>query len=567
MTAAVQTSPPAVPLRPADEVMRLSRMGASFPTRLSFMRSLLRRMHGEGWRFEQRRFDLDAQGFGTVVLTAHTPEQAYSLVVFSHDLPPEKRTDRVIAEAWDATFSLYDGIPSDADIARLAANTPKQEAGRFTSRELVLGRANRSLRLFSHVTARLSAGQQPDIGTLSGVGYLMRTTAVYGSGKFGCGDRALIADRPELQGAFQVEMLAVWLFRWFTVMLIEHLARVRGGDSAVPLAPEVRDFLGVGNATGLGMAPFLGRHPQLVHAWVTARETALARVRSLAEGADETRAAFLRLLVRARQHVSEWQVDDPQQMARIEELHQDLARLSEAAPGLLDATTPWDRIWQFGQARLGVEAQELLLALLLEPHGALVDDLADRMHVSEHLALDPAMRLSELRRLIAAQQGWVDALALDGPEAEARFWYYSEEKLEPRLGHRHAEPGGMLEMPLAFARDIRRLVADLAQAEAVDDTIVAAFLLRHPQHRHTVRRVQSIAGLDYAEVRDNLVADGVRPIDLLRFKLAFFGASKFDPKSDLWTRITLFQGAPQPDGLADADPDGWAFAIRPVQVN
>lgn len=566
MTATAETKRPAVPLRPADEVMRLSRMGASFPTRLSFMRSLLRRMHREDWQFEQRRFDLDAQGFGTVVLTAHTPERAYSLVVFSHDLPPEKRTDRVIAEAWDATFSLYDGIPSDADIARLADNTPKQEAGRFTPRELVLGRANRSLRLFSHVTARLAAGQQPDIETVARVGYLMRTTAVYGSGKFGCGDRALIADRPELQGAFQVEMLAVWLFRWFTVHLIEHLAQVRGGDSAVPLAPEVRGFLGVGNATGLGMAPFLGRHPQLVHAWVTARETALARVRSLPETTDETRADFLHLLVRARQHVAEWQVDDPQQMARIEGVQQDLAPLSDAVPGLLDAAEPWERIWQFGQARLGVEAQELLLSLLLEPHGALVDDLADRMHVSEHLALDPGMRLSELHRLIRTQQGWVDALSLDGPEADARFWYYSEEKLEPRLGHRHAEPGGLLEMPLAFARDIRGLAADLAQADAADDTIVAAFLLRHPQHRHTVRRVQSIAGLDYAEVRDNLVADGVRPVDLLRFKLAFFGASKFDPKSDLWTRITLFQGAPQPDELADADPDGWAFAVRPANV-
>jgi len=82
-----------------------------------------------------------------------------------------------------------------------------------------------------------------------------------------------------------------------------------------------------------------------------------------------------------------------------------------------------------------------------------------------------------------------------------------------------------------------------------------------------VRRVQSVAGLDYAEVRDNLVAEGVRPIDLLRFKLAFFGASKFDPKSDLWTRITLFQGAPLPDEPTGADPDDWAFAIRPDRVD
>ena len=30
------------------------------------------------------------------------------------------------------------------------------------------------------------------------IGYLMRTTAVYGNGKFGIADRALIADRPGL---------------------------------------------------------------------------------------------------------------------------------------------------------------------------------------------------------------------------------------------------------------------------------------------------------------------------------------------------------------------------------
>lgn len=188
------------------------------------------------------------------------------------------------------------------------------------------------------------------------------------------------------------------------------------------------------------------------------------------------------------------------------------------------------------------------------------------MHVAEELSLDPGMTVSALADLIDRTQGWAQALSLDGQQADARFWYYSEDKLEPRFGHRHAEPGGMLEMPLAFARDLRALRRDLAEAITVDgqSSITAAFLMGHPQHRHTVRRVQSIAGLDYAEVRDNLVADGVRPIDVLRFKLAFFGASRFDPKSDLWTRITLFQGAPQPDGLANADPDGWSFAIRPA---
>ena len=58
------------------------------------------------------------------------------------------------------------------------------------------------------------------------------------------------------------------------------------------------------------------------------------------------------------------------------------------------------------------------------------------------------------------------------------------------------------------------------------------------------------AAFPYAEIRDNLIGAEMRPIDLLRCKLAMFGAQNFDPRSDRWLRITLFQGAPFPDELA-----------------
>ena len=71
--------------------------------------------------------------------------------------------------------------------------------------------------MFEHVVKSLSEGRQPDLDLLASVGYLMRTTAVYGSGKFGCADREKISDRPEARGSFMIEMLAVYLFRWFTI--------------------------------------------------------------------------------------------------------------------------------------------------------------------------------------------------------------------------------------------------------------------------------------------------------------------------------------------------------------
>ena len=51
-------------MRLPAEVMRPERMGATFPTRLSFMRLLVRRLHREQWQIESTVFDLDDQGYG-----------------------------------------------------------------------------------------------------------------------------------------------------------------------------------------------------------------------------------------------------------------------------------------------------------------------------------------------------------------------------------------------------------------------------------------------------------------------------------------------------------------------
>ena len=71
--------------------------------------------------------------------------------------------------------------------------------------------------------------------------------------------------------------------------------------------------------------------------------------------------------------------------------------------------------------------------------------------------------------------------------------------------------------------------------------------------------VQIAGRFPYAEIHDNLVGADLLPLNLLRCKLAFFGATKFDPKSDRWLRINMFQGAPFPDEFYEQPPDDWAF--------
>ena len=130
----------------------------------------------------------------------------------------------MIATKWDAAFVIHDGLPSRDDIERLRENVPRQEVGRCSFKELALSRANRSVRVFNHVIDSLSNGIQPDKNLLSEVGYLYRTTAVYGSGKFGLADRYRIKDRPEINGPFRIEMMLVYLVRQFTFDQVNHIA-------------------------------------------------------------------------------------------------------------------------------------------------------------------------------------------------------------------------------------------------------------------------------------------------------------------------------------------------------
>jgi hypothetical protein len=551
-----------VPMRPADQIMRLARLGSLHQTRLSFMRSLLRELAHAQWTFSRRLWRVDERGQGVAVYAAIGPQRIYHLIAFAHDLDPALRTDRVIATAWDATFVLFDGTPDATDLSRLSDSVPKQEAGRFTSSEIILSRANRSVRLFDHVVTRLAAGCQPDIADLDCVGYLMRTTAVYGNGKFGLADRDRIKNRPELAGPFRAEMLSVWLIRAFTVDIAEHLARVRAPQTYVPLAPELRRRLGVGNATGLGMAPFLINHPVLLNNWISARETALARVRGIAH-ADRSRwDHFHDILHRGHAGLQLWHVDDPIQAGRIEDLRQDLARLRRQIETCFDVEEafPWNRLMHWAEAAIGIEAQEFLVTLILEPYGDLIDDLASTMVADEaaNFPICGTMPVREAVALLAQNYQWALTTDYTEPAACARFWYVSAEKLEPRLGERGCEQGAERELPLDIGRAMQALAKALAPYEKHNPTL-ADFLLDRPEHRMSVRRLQMSVTHPYAEIRDNLIAADMRPIDLLRCKLSFFGAANFDPKSDRWTRITMFQHAPQPDEFAHFHPDDWVF--------
>ena len=125
----------------------------------------------------------------------------------------------------------------------------------------------------------------------------MRTTAVYGSGKFGLADRVTIENFEEFKAPFQVELLAVYMLRTVVFDLVTWFAKLRR-NFAVDLDDRVKKTIGIGNSTGLGMAPFLVYHPELLNKWISARERAFTEVLNLRHVSEDEFKIFKKLIIK-----------------------------------------------------------------------------------------------------------------------------------------------------------------------------------------------------------------------------------------------------------------------------
>ena len=552
----------ALPLRPAHQVMDLERLGAMHQSRLSFMRTLVRRIMRERWQIEPVTLTLDEQGYGTVVYEISAPHGLFSFVLFSDYLSPEERNDRVIATKWDLTMALVEGKVESDYLEQLRENVPKQEAGRVDARVFVLSRANRSARNFEYVVDQLAQGQQPAIEKIADVGYLYRTTAVYGSGKLGMADWEKVKQRwPDFARPFSAEMFVCLMLRNFSLFQAEHIARHQSPATFQPMKPEIKRYFGIGNSTGLGMAPYLVNHPLLINQWIEMRELGLARVRVLGNIDHRVQQHFQELLNRSAQHTEQTRTEDEWQTANNRCVLEDLALLRTHT---LQGVDCWDKLLEWSEAHCSLQGQELLVSILLELYPELVDDLEDYYSAEEFLDLDPLMPVAELQRVIEQRYDW--ALAIDFTQSGAKetFWYRSEEKMEPRLGNTEREQGKEKQMALGVGYAVRKCYDQLCEyVKEFPEHTTARFMVACPKLRGIVRRIQSMNRCVYGDIQANLLERDVLPMHLLRAKLAFFGVSKFDPRSKLWVRNTMFQGAPLLEDIGRTFNDDWFMPLAP----
>jgi len=549
-----------IELRNPNVVMKLSRLGSFHQSKLSFLRSFLNEF--KDWEYKRDLFDLDDEGFGSAVYSFKKKDRIYSLVCFANKISDEERSDRVIATKWDAAFTLYDGSPAREDIERLKNEVPKQEVGRLSYKELTLSRANKSVRVFDHVVNNLSEGKQPDLDLLSSVGYLYRTTAVYGSGKFGLADRFRIKNREEINGPFRLEMMLVYLVRQFTFDQVNHVAKCKNPTKAVSLDKRICKNLGIGNSTGLGMAPFIVNHPTLLNNWILAREIALKKIREIKQVKSQDSLLFKNSLKKSLVNITSWNTESTYQQKKIKDLLKDVQKVIKFTENdfNFDEEYPFNKIYLWLEQNSCEECTEYVVSIMMEPFDDIIKPLIHQMSSDEdrYFNIPTSRKVNELKNILEDKYSEVLNIDFDKKENNQKFWFISKNKEEPRLADRYIEQGSELEQPLAIARDIKRLYERIKSLNK--DVSIAEFLINNSDLRHVVRRAFIIEKFPYSEIQDNTISEKIIPIDMLRLKLSFFGALKFDPRSDKWLRICMFQGAPLPTDLKNYD-DQWVYNL------
>jgi hypothetical protein len=319
--------------------------------------------------------------------------------------------------------------------------------------------------------------------------------------------------------------------------------------------------LGIGNSTGLGMAPFIVNHPTLLNNWIFSRETALKKIREIRNIKPEEFNLFKDCVRNSIKNLTTWNTESKYQLKKINSLLKNTKKFLRFIESefKFEIDYPFNQIYLWLEQETCEETIEYIVSIMMEPFDKIVKPLIKHMSSEEdkYFNIPTHRTVEELREIV--EKRYPDILKIDfnNKKNKKNFWFISKNKEEPRYADRYEESGSDLEQPLAIARDIKKLHEKLTNSK--NSITIDKFLINNSDLRHVVRRAFIIEKFPYAEIQDNTIGENVVPIDMLRLKLSFFGALKFDPRSDKWLRICMFQGAPLPHELKNFNQQ-WVYS-------
>jgi hypothetical protein len=308
------------------------------------------------------------------------------------------------------------------------------------------------------------------------------------------------------------------------------------------------------------MAPFIVNHPTLLNNWIYAREMALKKIREIKNIKIENSDLFKLCLKKSIKNLTSWNTESEYQQNKIKSLINDLnifINFIENEFNFLNEFA-FNEVYLWLERNSGEECIEYVVSMMMEPYDDIINPLINTMSSEEdkYFNIPTDRTVLELKVILEDKYSKILNIDFSKKENNQNFWFISKNKEEPRLADRFIENGSELEQPLAIARDIKKLYNTLCVSK--NSSTMDKFLVNNSDLRHVIRRAFIIEKFPYSEIQDNTIGKSIVPIDMLRLKLSFFGALKFDPRSDKWLRICMFQGAPLPEQLKNYD-DHWIY--------
>jgi hypothetical protein len=544
--------------------MRLDRLGALQPTMLSFAQSFLDRAHREAWRVERTRFSLDAQGGGVASYRVSPPgDSFFTVVLYSYPPAADDRTDRIIGSAWDATATLVEGDLTAQELAEQEQELLRLYEGRATPRTLIWARAQRSMRAFELVVDALAAGEQPPAEILATTGYLMRNTGMDGNGTFGTKTFAAYGEDHPLGAPYHAQMLMAYVVREFGFDLADHIAAHRGGSGAVALSAQLRRYLGIGNASGLGLMFYVNNHADFLDRWLTERELRLAHAQELTlkPGSQVQRQLADRLGRIALDRAADRTRDSGMTVPPGRQVAAELGTVvTELGSGSLRTVADLTR-WMSG-AGITMETEEVVNAALIDTVLRSETERPEPLVGTPPTPWDPTLSLGTVRDIVTTRYGWALDVVKSGLDPYYA-WYKSETAEEPRRGPRDTLPSPRYDLTLDLPAGLSTFMR--AASTWSDEVPVGEFLLARPDLRATLERVVADSRRRYHTVIADQRSRGLHAPHVIRLvNCAFFGISKTREQGPLGTVGVILLGAPSPSDLGT--PRGtWEAPVEIVE--
>ena len=285
------------------------------------------------------------------------------------------------------------------------------------------------------------------------------------------------------------------------------------------------------------------------------------KIREIENVRPEHKNIFKVCLKKSINNITSWNTESEFQQKKIKSLLNDLNIFINYLEDKFNFSEKYafNNIYLWLEKNSGDECIEYIVSMMMEPYDDIVNPLIKTMSSEEekYFNIPTDRTIVELKSILENKYSKILNIDFLKKENIQNFWFISKNKEEPRLANRFKENGSKLEQPLAIARDIKKLYDALSLFK--NSSTIDKFLAKCPDFRHVIRRAFIIEKFPYSEIQDNTIGKSTIPIDMLRLKLSFFGALKFDPRSDKWLRICMFQGAPLPEQLKDYD-DHWVYS-------